>query len=218
MKYLPDSAVTRIVIHYTGSPVEYDTTAAVVDRWHRTRKPRPFAMIGYHYFIRLSGEVELGRNMARPGKWQRGAHVLPGNSTSIGICFAGGVTRADPETGFDSRSPAQTEAMIGLIDELLVRFPGARVVGHRDMPGAATQCPGFDAGAWWDEIVQLRQVARWRAIPAPPERPAPVSGGAERKTGLAAALVAVLVALAAFVVAFICQWPWLAGVFGVSCS
>jgi N-acetylmuramoyl-L-alanine amidase len=32
------------------------------------------------------------------------------------------------------------------------------VKGHRDMPGAATQCPGFDATAWWDGVQRKRNV------------------------------------------------------------
>jgi len=35
---------------------------------------------------------------------------------------------------------------------------GPIVLGHRDMPGAATQCPGFDAGAWWASVVEARQL------------------------------------------------------------
>ena len=46
--------------------------------------------------------------------------------------------------------------MIDLIDDLLARFPNARVEGHRDMPGAATQCPGFDAAAWWAGVEKRR--------------------------------------------------------------
>jgi N-acetylmuramoyl-L-alanine amidase len=52
----------------------------------------------------------------------------------------------------DTRTEAQEAAMIRLINDLLVRFPNAKVVGHKDMPGAATQCPGFDVRSWWAEV------------------------------------------------------------------
>jgi N-acetylmuramoyl-L-alanine amidase len=52
----------------------------------------------------------------------------------------------------DTRTEAQKEAMVRVIRDLLKRYPNAKVVGHRDMPGAATQCPGFDAAAWWAEV------------------------------------------------------------------
>jgi N-acetylmuramoyl-L-alanine amidase len=149
MTYAPDSAVTAIVIHYSATPVEMDVTAEDIDTMHRRRG---FKEIGYHWFIRKDGTVEMGRDLSSPGRFEVGAHSKGENSSSIGICFEGGVTRADPNTGFDSRTPAQKRAMIDLIQKMQARFPGAVVRGHRDMPGAATQCPGFDATAWWDEV------------------------------------------------------------------
>ncbi len=46
--------------------------------------------------------------------------------------------------------------MIHLIDKMLERFPGAVVRGHKEMPGAATQCPGFMASEWWSQVVSER--------------------------------------------------------------
>jgi N-acetylmuramoyl-L-alanine amidase len=149
MSYAPNSAVTYIVIHYSATPVEVDFTAADIDVMHRERG---FREIGYHWFIRKDGSIEVGRDLSKPGRFEIGAHSKGENDQSIGICFEGGVTRADPNTGFDSRTPAQKRAMIDLIRKMQARFPGAVVRGHRDMPGAATQCPGFDATAWWDEV------------------------------------------------------------------
>lgn len=153
MTYLPDGQVTHLVIHYSATPIERDFTCADIDRMHRTRG---FRGVGYHYFIRKDGRVETGRDLSQPGRFEQGAHTRGENSSSIGICYEGGVRAAAPNVGFDSRTPAQTGAMVGLIDQLLVRFPGAIVQGHRDMPGAATQCPGFDAGSWWDSVVRQR--------------------------------------------------------------
>ena len=47
-------------------------------------------------------------------------------------------------------TPAQEASLVRLIRELLKRYPGAKVVGHRDL--AATQCPGFDVIPWWAAI------------------------------------------------------------------
>ena len=149
MSYASNLAVTTIVIHYSATPIERDYTAADIDKMHRARG---FNKIGYHWFIRKSGMVEAGRDLSEPGRFEIGAHSKGENSSSIGICFEGGVRAAAPNVGFDSRTPAQKEAMIKLIREMQERFPGAVVRGHRDMPGAATQCPGFDATAWWDEV------------------------------------------------------------------
>ena len=154
MTYKTDSAVTHIVLHYSATPIERDFTAADIDEMHRARG---FNEIGYHYFIRKDGTVETGRDLSQPGRFEVGAHSKGENSQSIGICFEGGVRAAAPNVGYDSRTPAQTAAMIELIDDLLARFVGAIVEGHRDMPGAATQCPGFSGRDWWSSVLRSRQ-------------------------------------------------------------
>ncbi|SDE89837.1 N-acetylmuramoyl-L-alanine amidase [Limimaricola pyoseonensis] len=169
MSYLPDRRVTTIVIHYSATPIEKSYTATDIDAMHRARG---FNEIGYHYFIRRDGTVETGRDLSHPGRFEVGAHSQGENASSIGVCYEGGVRASAPNTGFDSRTPEQIEAMIALIRELLKRFPGAVVRGHREMPAAATQCPGFLASAWWDHVMRAEaapeaapmdvQVLRWR--------------------------------------------------------
>lgn len=158
MTYLPDSRVTHLVVHYSATPIERDFTCAGIDRMHRARG---FRKIGYHFFIPKDGRIETGRDLTQPGHFEQGAHSKGENESSIGICYEGGVRAAAPNVGFDSRTPEQTKAMTALIDQLMQRFPGAIVEGHRDMPGAATQCPGFDARSWWDSVVKQRN-----ALPA----------------------------------------------------
>ncbi|WP_299648048.1 N-acetylmuramoyl-L-alanine amidase [uncultured Jannaschia sp.] len=162
MSYLPDDRVTTIVIHYSATAIDgRPITAAEIDKWHRQRG---FAEIGYHYFIRRDGMAETGRDLSQPGRFEVGAHAKGNNSSSIGICYEGGVVSADVNKGFDTRTPAQTAAMVRLIRELQERFGPVAVVGHRDMPYASTQCPGFDAGAWWADVNRP-------PIVAPPVRP-----------------------------------------------
>lgn len=146
MTYRADSAVTAITLHYSATPIEKNFTAAAIDKMH---KKRGFKGIGYHYYIRKDGTVETGRDMSKAGKWEQGAHCKGSNHNSIGICCEGGVKAADPNVGLDTRTPEQTKALIKLIRELLVRFPDAKIIGHRDMPKAATQCPGYNATEWW---------------------------------------------------------------------
>lgn len=132
--------VTHIVVHYSATYSDQNTTAADIDRMHRERG---FDKIGYHYFIRRDGTVERGRK-----ETEIGAHVGGQNTGKIGVCWAGGLERATgPNVGVDNRTPAQTNSLISLIKDLLTRYPGAKVVGHKDL--AATQCPGFDVQKWW---------------------------------------------------------------------
>jgi N-acetylmuramoyl-L-alanine amidase len=151
MTYQPDSKVRWIVMHYSATPIERDFTAADIGAMHRARG---FSKIGYHYFIRKNGWVETGRDMSQPGKFEVGAHCRGSNSNSVAVCVEGGVTLAAPDVGVDNRTQAQINAQIALVRELLVRFPNAKVEGHRDMPDAVTQCPGYDAAAWWASVVR----------------------------------------------------------------
>lgn len=153
MAYLPDAKVTYLVIHYSATPVEKDFTVRDIDSMHRKRG---FNEIGYHYFIRKNGKIENGRDLSQKGRFEVGAHSKGENAQSIGICYEGGVSQTDMNTGFDSRTPEQKASMIKLLIELRERFPNAVVMGHRDMPGAATQCPGFNASSWWDEATKQR--------------------------------------------------------------
>lgn len=135
--------ITHIVVHYTATYEDQLLTAADIDKMHRQRG---WKMIGYHWIIRRDGTVEQGRpeNMT-------GAHVGGQNTGKIGISWIGGLNRATgPDKGVDNRTDAQKASLIKLIKECLVRYPGAKVVGHRDL--APTQCPGFDVEAWWAKV------------------------------------------------------------------
>ncbi len=145
--------IDLIVIHCAATPAGRVVTAADIDRMHRARG---FAKIGYHYFIRLDGTRETGR-----AESEVGAHVAGFNTRSIGICYAGGIdAKGQP---LDTRTPAQHAEMRKLVAELKVRFPKARVVGHRDLSpdkngdGVISKyewlkaCPCFDVAGWLKE-------------------------------------------------------------------
>lgn len=163
MTYIQDSEVAYLVVHYSATPVERDVSSADIDAMH---KARGFKSIGYHYYIRKSGAVEIGRDLSQPGRFEMGAHSKGENAVSIGVCYEGGVTSAAPNKGFDSRTPQQIATMVRLLNELQERFPGAVILGHRDMPGAATQCPGFDVRSWWDTVQKNQSVktSLWSVI------------------------------------------------------
>jgi N-acetylmuramoyl-L-alanine amidase len=153
MSYRPDSKITVIVIHYSATSIENDYSSTDIDKMHRNRG---FNEIGYHIYIRKDGTEEFGRDLTQPGRFEQGAHSQGENDSSIGVCFEGGVRRSDVHTGFDSRTPEQLATMIKVIDRLQLRYTGSVVKGHRDMPEAATQCPGFNATLWWDSVVTER--------------------------------------------------------------
>lgn len=142
-----------IVIHCSATQPEHDIGVAEIDAWH---KNRGFAAIGYHWVIRRDGALEPGRP-----EWAVGAHVHGHNSDSVGVCLVGGVGEAGkPENNF---STSQFERLRGLLADLLARYPGAEVLGHRDLSpdidgdGVVEPwewikaCPCFDVRGWLTE-------------------------------------------------------------------
>lgn len=135
--------ISHIVVHYSATFADQNLTVKDIDKMHRDRG---WQMVGYHHVIRRDGVVEQGRPETMVG-----AHVGGQNTGKIGICCIGGLDRATgPNKGVDNRTPAQIDSLIKLIRDLLKRYPGATVVGHRDL--AATQCPGFDVQTWWAKV------------------------------------------------------------------
>ena len=152
MSLFPSRKSTKyIVVHCTASAFGRDLNAKDIDREHRQRG---FSAIGYNRLIKLDGSVEQGRPDDAVG-----AHVAGYNSISIGISYVGGLDAKGKAK--DTRTDAQKAAMTKLIAELLKKYPGAEVLGHRDLSpdknhdGQITpdeyikECPCFDARKWW---------------------------------------------------------------------
>jgi N-acetylmuramoyl-L-alanine amidase len=135
--------IDHIVIHCSAEPHGRPTRAADIERWHRARGWRA---IGYHYVIPVDGVVAHGRPVAQPG-----AHVAGHNAHSIAICLVGGL---DPQTWrpSDDYAPAQWRALEDLVRTLHARHYPVEVLGHRDFPGVAKDCPCFSVAAWWREV------------------------------------------------------------------
>lgn len=135
--------IDTIVLHYTATYVDQDIGVAEVDAMHRARG---WASCGYHFVNRLDGRIEKGRpeNVT-------GAHVRGNNKGKLGITCVGGLLRSSGgSVGIDTRTDAQINSLADLVADLIGRYPGARVTGHRDI--VATQCPAYDAAAWWASV------------------------------------------------------------------
>ena len=132
-----------IVVHCSASKPSEDTDAATIDRWHRQRG---FTMIGYHYVIKADpdGTIESGRDEEAVG-----AHVVGYNSVSVGVCMVGGVTANGPSgKPVNNFTGAQFASLTKLLKELKVKYPSAKIQGHRDFPNVAKACPCFDVIPW----------------------------------------------------------------------
>lgn len=90
----------EIILHHADA---YNCSVEDVHNWHKNQN---WAGIGYHYFIKKSGEIYKGRedNMI-------GSHCLGHNKDTIGICFEGKYTE-------ETMPEAQIEAGRELINYL----------------------------------------------------------------------------------------------------
>jgi len=136
--------IDLIVIHCAATPDGRPDTIRDVDSWHRKlgwerksifrRAWQPeLSSIGYHYFISVDGLVHPGRSLEEVG-----AHAVGHNSRSIGICLCG--TR--------KFTAAQWLSLRESVNSLRKNLPDAKIVGHRDMPNVAKECPGFSVAEW----------------------------------------------------------------------
>lgn len=128
----------RIVVHHSASPTHVrrngktaPVNAAMIREWHKTKG---WSDIGYHFVILPDGTCEPGRPLYRPG-----AHCAAGqrNFTGIGICLVGNFSETEvPDV--------QLQGLIDQAEKLMdaYKIKVENVELHREVPGAATECPG----------------------------------------------------------------------------
>jgi N-acetylmuramoyl-L-alanine amidase len=134
--------ISRIVIHCTATREGQDVSAATIRKWH---KGQGWSDIGYHFVIRLDGTIEAGRPESKVG-----SHVRGHNSGSIAVVYVGGLDAKGKAK--DTRTPEQRAAMKRIVKDLLKAYPGSDVLGHRDHPKVAKDCPCFDVRSWWESV------------------------------------------------------------------
>lgn len=147
-------AIRRVFIHCSATRAGQDIDAATIRSWHLRQG---WSDIGYHFVIRLDGTVERGRPEHLPG-----SHAKGYNTGSIAMVYVGGLdAQGQPK---DTRTPAQLTAMADLCQELLDAYPGATLLGHRDISPDKDRdgvvephewlkvCPCFDVRLWWDGV------------------------------------------------------------------
>ena len=127
-----------IAIHCAATKPSMEVPISRITKWH---VKRGFRTVGYHYYIRRDGSLELGRPID-----ETGAHVKDFNSVSIGICYEGGINENGEPS--DNRTEMQLKTMIKLLIELGAEYPKAVIKGHRDFPKVYKACPSFDVREW----------------------------------------------------------------------
>ena len=121
--------ITIIVLHCSASDLPGHDDIAIIKKWHIERG---FKDVGYHYFIRKNGEIQIGRHIDFIG-----AHTMGFNMESIGICLSG--NKEFTEEQFKSAAR--------LIDNLYAILPNLKkkygVLPHRFFNTNKT-CPNYE--------------------------------------------------------------------------
>ena len=141
-----------IVVHCSATPPHADIGADEIRSWHMAA-PLKWRDIGYHAVIRRNGKIEFGRAFD-----SNGAHVQGWNTRSVGVCLVGGVDETGkPDCNFNV---SQSQSLDALVSVLRAAYPGADVVGHRDLSpdlngdGIVDKrewmkaCPSFSVNYW----------------------------------------------------------------------
>lgn len=130
--------IKEIILHCSASKPHQDFDIQDIRRWHV--EDNGWEDVGYHYFIKLDGEIQKGRDIEKVG-----AHCKGRNKHSIGICYCGGLDENGKPA--DTRTDKQKASLYLLITRLLKRFPNATVHGHNEY--ANKNCPSFDVKKEW---------------------------------------------------------------------
>lgn len=128
--------VEYLAVHVSDSPPGRGDDAATINRWH---VERGFDLIGYHSVILEDGTEQLGRP-----EYCQGAHCPAINARSLSVCLIG-------EGGKFTQD--QLHQLRFRLAQWSSKYPGAKVVNHRDFD-SGKDCPGkaFDAPTWWESV------------------------------------------------------------------
>lgn len=148
----PLRKIDTLIVHCAATKADMDIGSNEIDQWHRQQG---WFRCGYHAVIRRDGTVETAATGHKPRPLSDvGSHVGgcgPGwNTRSLGVCMAGGIDRkGNPENNF---TEAQFASLERVLREWLKLFPGAQIMGHRDLikltKAAPKACPSFDVLPW----------------------------------------------------------------------
>src|SRR4051794_8186565 len=130
--------IKHLVVHCSTTPEGVEHTVKAIDRMHRQRGLR---CIGFHYLVHLDGSLSDGRPEEQPG-----VHTEGHNSNSIAVAYVGGGSERDAQ---DTRTKDQKATLRYTVMHLRERFPGATVVGRRDL-NRGVASPGFDVAEYAD--------------------------------------------------------------------
>lgn len=134
--------IKYLTVHCAATPEGRDVSPETIEQWDKAK----FGQASYHWIVTLDGAMHR-----RLPDETRGAHTGGHNTGNIGVCYVGGMDKA-MRFARDTRTAAQKSALLTIIRMYRTRYPGIRVLGHRDWPGVKKDCPSFDVDEWLIEV------------------------------------------------------------------
>lgn len=142
LKY-PRRWINSIFLHCSATKEGADFSAKDIDRWH---KAQGWSGIGYHYFVKIDGTVEEGRNIDKTG-----AHCEGKNAGSIGVCYCGGLS-SDGKKPKDTRTDEQKKSLLLLVECLMILNCIKPCDVHCHNEYAKKACPSFSIESFRQEL------------------------------------------------------------------
>ena len=148
----PLKEVKYIILHCSANSPKVADDFGVDELRNFHVNKRGWKDIGYHFVVRKDGVVEKGRDLKYEGAHTVGEDAEGNryNAHSIGLCWVGGVDEDGNASG--KTNIYQLTAWRALIQTLVILYPEAKVIGHRDM-GANKACPSFDAEKFLNKYI-----------------------------------------------------------------
>lgn len=137
VQFKPRETTDAIFVHCSATKPSQNVGVREIRQWH---KEQGWLDVGYHFLIKRDGTVENGRDEGVVG-----SHAKGYNSNSIGVCLVGGINdKGQMDANF---TPAQMQSLRTLLNFLLDKYEGAKLMAHHDV--APKACPSFDLQRWW---------------------------------------------------------------------
>lgn len=135
--------IKYLFVHCTGTQPEA-TVKGILDYW---KYNKGWKAPGYHFLIDRFGKVH---NLLSIDEISNGVQGF--NRIGINFCYIGGIDRNG--SAKDTRTPEQVDKLINLLVFHKLKFPVAKIRGHRDMPNVNKACPSFDVRTWLQTLAE----------------------------------------------------------------
>lgn len=128
--------IKYIVVHCTATS-RAASVASILNGWKQLGWKKP----GYHFLVEAKGAHHILLPVDKVSNGVKGY-----NSVSINLAYIGGIDKAGKP--LDNITPMQRWKLQQIIDALLVHFPNAKVVGHRDLSPDTNKNGKIDPQEW----------------------------------------------------------------------